>query len=393
MKVAIIDPSCLTWPYTPRLCKAIAEHGCEVHLVASRFLYSSQEYTGPFHKWDHFYRGTVWLYSGRPRGFLRNYIKGLEHVMDMFRLVRFLRWLKPDVIHFQICPIPLIDKWYISALRRISLTISTVHDSTPLHGEASRLQLWGFRSFLTQFVGLIVHTESSRKKLTQSLRIPDQQISVIPHALFDHYAEIGTSDSSSPFVPLTRNEQVVLFFGNISYYKGLDILIRAFAELPSELLRRVRLGVYGNPQIPMGPLKTLAEEAGIQDRVTWDLRWVAEEEVYSIFKQATVVVLPHRHVDASGVLATALTHGKPIVATRIGGFADILQDGVHGYLVDPEDPSSMAVALENILTNEKKARVMGAAVRQLAHGMWSWDMVAQETVRLYNHLDHQENHR
>lgn len=390
MKVAIVDPSCLTWPYTPMLCEAIAKNGCEVHLVASQFLYSNQEHSGSFRRWNHFYTRTTSLFQGRSRGYLRNCIKGSEHVVDMFRLVRFLQWLKPDVIHFQIAPIPVIDRWFVPTLGHIAPTISTVHNSIPFHGEASRFQLLGFGSFLSQFFGLIVHAENSRKILIKTLKIPKERIFLIPHGKFDQYQKIGITDSSSSNSDISANrksgDRIILFFGNISYYKGLDILIRAVGGLDKNLLKSVRLAVYGNPQIPIEPLKALAEDSKISDRINWDLRYIADEEIHLIFKEASVVVLPHRYVDGSGVLATALTYAKPIVATRVGEFAEILQHGVHGYLVNPEDPHSMTVALESILSNQEKAESMGRAVHQLGESRWSWDMVGKETVRLYDHL-------
>jgi len=383
MKVVVLDPSCLTWPYTPRLCEALAGRGCEVHLVASQFLYSDREDAGSYRKWDHFYNRTIKLYRRRTRGFLRRYVKGAEHVVDMFRLLRFLKRLRPDVIHFQQAPIPFVDRWFLGGLGRIAPLVLTVHNTTPFHGEASRLQRWGFGSFVSRFDHLIVHTQYSRRQLIEGLGIPGDRLSVLPHPLLDHHESKCAPESRRPGVPQAEDEQIVLFFGNVSHYKGLDILIRAFGRLPHERLRRTRLLVSGNPHIPMGPIMALAQEVGIEDRVEWDLRFIPDEQIHSVFARATVLALPYRHIDGSGVLAMALSHGKPMVATRIGGFAEILEDGVHGYLVEPEDPSAMAARLEDVLSDSNRARAMSDAVRRLAEGWRSWDAVAEETIRIY----------
>jgi len=386
MKVVMLDPSCLTWVYTHRLCETLPKRGCQVHLVASRFPYANQENVASYQQWNHFYNRTTRLYRGKTQGFLRQYVKGAEHITDMFRLPGFLRTLKPNIIHFQQAPIPCVDRWFLGSLRRIAPLVSTVHNTTPFHGEASRLQRWGFGSFLSQFDHLIVHTEYSRRQLIEGLGIASDRLSVLPIGLYGHYEGVARKEPTQLTIRETDGEQVVLFFGNISHYKGLDVLIHALAQLPKECLRNTRLLVAGNPQIPIEPIKVLAKEAGIEDNVEWDLRFIPEEQVHSVFERATVLALPYRHIDGSGVLATALRYGKPIVASHIGGFAELLEDGVHGYLVEPENPSALAAGLENILSNASRAQAMSGAVRKLAQGWCSWDAIAEQTIGIYQDL-------
>ena len=304
----------------------------------------------------------------------------------MFRLVRLLRKLRPDVIHFQQAPIPLVDRWYLDALKRVAPLVSTVHNTTPFHGEASKLQRWGFSSFLSRFDHLFVHTEYSRRQLQEALGIPNERVSVLPGGLYNHYEGVNEQKPAQAAVHNTGDDQIILFFGNISHYKGLDTLIRAFAQLPGERLARSRLLVAGNPRIPMEPIKALAHEAGVGERIIWDLRFIPEDEVHTVFEGASVVALPYRHIDRSGVLTTALSYGKPVVATRVGGFAETLQDGVHGFLVEPDDPSAMAARLEEVLSDPNRARAMSEAVLRLAKGWHSWDTVARDTIQVYQSL-------
>ena len=384
----MLDPSCLSWAYAPRLCEALVRQECEVHLVTSRFLYGKSEEPISYDRWNHFYNRTIRLYAGRTVGFFRRYVKGTEHVVDMFRVLRLLRVLQPDMIHYQQAPIPFIDRWFLGAFKRIAPVVSTVHNSTAFHGDASWLQRWGFGSMLRRFDHLMVHTEYSRQLLIEGLGIPSYRVSVLPGGLYDHYESAAEREPTCLAPEETETEQIILYFGNISYYKGLDILIRAFGQLPKARLSQARLLVVGNPRMPMEPIRTLAKEVGIEDRVTWDLRFIPEEEVHSVFSRATVVALPYRQIDRSGVLTTALSYGKPIIATRVGGFAEMLQDGVHGYLVDPGDPSEMAARMEDLLSDASRARAMGDAVRQLAKGWRSWDNVAQDLVQIYQELNH-----
>ena len=382
MRVVGLDPSCLNRFYTHCLSEALVSHGCDVDVVMSEFLYLDQLSKGSYRQRHHFYERTTQFYGRRPRGFLRNYMKGIEHIFDMLSLPSLLKTLQPDVIHYQQAPLPLIDRWFIRRLRAIAPVVSTVHNTTPFHGE-HRFRQMGFFSFLSEFDHLIVHTEYSRKHLLERLGNSAPAISVIPGGMYDHYENLADLEISEP---VATEEQNILFFGNVSHYKGLDILIKAFAELPAAQIQRSRLLVCGNPQIDMTHLRTLASDLGVKSRIEWDLRFIPEEEIHSIFERATVLALPYRHIDRSGVFATVVKYGLPLVASRIGAFPEMIQDGVHGYLVEPEDPSALAAALSSVLADPKHAHKMGGAVRELADDWPSWESIAKSTIRLYEEV-------
>ena len=99
----------------------------------------------------------------------------------------------------------------------------------------------------------------------------------------------------------------------------------------------------------MTVLKQLECSLGIQNRVEWNLRFIPEREVAALFRSATVVALPYLEIDQSGVLMTAIGFERPIVATRIGGIPETIQDGVHGALVEPGDVAGLAEALGRML--------------------------------------------
>jgi glycosyltransferase involved in cell wall biosynthesis len=359
-----------------------------VELIASRFLYSDDREPRSYREWEHFYKRTVWLYRARTRGILRRYVKGTEHVIDMCGLHRFLRSLRPAVIHYQQTPIPWVDRWFLAGLKRVAPVISTVHNTVPFHGDGPWLARRGFGVFLSRLDHLIVHTEYSRRQLVDVLGIRNSEISVLCHPLFDQYENDASAIGADLATPSDEErEAVVLFFGNISHYKGLDVLIRAFGRLPKKILKRTKLLVAGNPQIPIQALKQLAVSQNVQDRITWQLGYVPKEKVHSIFAQATIVALPYRHIDGSGVLATALCYGKPLIASRIGIFGEVLREGVHGCLVGPEDSSDLADKLAWMLSDGARLTAMGDAVRSLGDSWPSWDVLAAETIRIYQRLD------
>lgn len=141
--------------------------------------------------------------------------------------------------------------------------------------------------------------------------------------------------------------------------------------------------VAGYPAVSPESYRDLARELGIDEAVSWDLRFIPEREVAPILRRAAVIALPYTDVDQSAVLLTALAFGKPIVASRLGGFPETIEDGVHGFLVEPGDPQALADALERILVDRARAQEMSAAVERLARTTLSWPEIGKATMAVY----------
>jgi glycosyltransferase involved in cell wall biosynthesis len=122
--------------------------------------------------------------------------------------------------------------------------------------------------------------------------------------------------------------------------------------------------------------------------VSWATRFVSDPELAACFRSADIVVLPYlgtERFDFSGVLATALAFGKPIVLTDVGGFAEVARAGA-ARLVPPGDAGALAETLEALLGDEGERRRLAEAARAAAHGTYSWDRAAQLTLSLYAEL-------
>ncbi len=136
----------------------------------------------------------------------------------------------------------------------------------------------------------------------------------------------------------------------------------------------------------IGSLKALSKSLGVDHRIRWELRFVEECEVPRIFSQASVVCLPYREIDQSGVLLTAIAFDRAVVASDVGGIAETIQHGVHGWLVSPGDVGSLSAALERALQDPEQRRVMESAVSSLRQEL-AWEKIAQRTVELYQTLN------
>jgi glycosyltransferase involved in cell wall biosynthesis len=225
---------------------------------------------------------------------------------------------------------------------------------------------------------VVVHSEHGAGRLTGELGLPRERIRVIPHGAFDHYRRIV--DPAPLPDELARVEgPVILFFGLLRPYKGIDVLLEAFRQVEG-----AELWIVGMPRMPLGPLRALTERA--PGTVRFVPRFVTDHEIPAYFERADAVVLPYRQIDQSGVLYTALAFGKPLVLSRVGGFTELGERHGAARLVPPGDADSLATALNELITDPGERSRLGEAATRAASTHYSWDDIAGRHIDLYREL-------
>jgi glycosyltransferase involved in cell wall biosynthesis len=241
----------------------------------------------------------------------------------------------------------------------------------------SRRQVASARRAFGRMDAVIAHSEHGARRLRDEVGLDPARVRVIPHGAFDYLTRL--SDEAPLPAELEGAEgPVVLFFGLLRPYKGVDTLLRAFRRV-----RGAELWVVGNPRMEVEPLRRLAEEA--PGRVRFLTRFVEDAEIPAIFRRADVVALPYRDAENSGVLYTGLAFGKPMVLSAVGGFPELGEEG-GARVVPPEDPEALAAALSELVGDEGARAELAAAAAGLTAGHHSWDAVARQTLALYEEL-------
>jgi glycosyltransferase involved in cell wall biosynthesis len=365
MRVQVVDPPAYTPPYDRALCAALARAGAEVELITSPFLFGSVPEPDGYRVDELFYRHAGRAGAGGSRGVRLAKLAG--HLPGMARLRSRAR--DADLVHFQWLTVPGLD----AALLPHRPRVLTVHDPPPASGRGHA----GWRAAAGRMDALISHSDAGADRVADALRVDRDRIRVIRHGAFDYLT--GIADRRPLPAGLAAAEgPVVLCFGLIRPYKGIDVLLEAFRDLEG-----AELWIVGRAMIDLNPLRTLA--ARCRSTVRFVPRFITDPEIPALFERADLVVLPYREADQSGVLYTALAFGKPIVATAVGGFTDLAAyDAVR--LVSPGDAGELERALADLLADRSARDELAAAAERAAAGPYSWDLAARETFALYREL-------
>jgi glycogen(starch) synthase len=214
--------------------------------------------------------------------------------------------------------------------------------------------------------GAVVANSAGLRDLAQKFE-PDVDVKVIPNGVDLEKFAI----SERLWAPAQ-----MLFVGRIVYQKGLDLLLKALGNLKNQ---EWGLSVVGDgPQRTV--LQSVATNYGVNDRVKF-LGWKSRNELPVVFQQANLFVYPSRHEGMPNAVLEAMAAGLPVLATRIAGNEDLVNDET-GILVNSEDTAGLQAALEKIIANAQMRKQMGAAARKRVEENYGWPRVAQE----YEHL-------
>lgn len=202
-----------------------------------------------------------------------------------------------------------------------------------------------------------------------------------PHPVFSNFGEKVSRDEACRQLNLPDDQQYVLFFGLIRDYKGLDLLLDAWAYLrQGGFTEDKKLIVAGEFYSDKTRYLQQIELLHIGEDVLLHNWFIRDEQVKYYFSVADVVVQPYKSATQSGVTQIAYQFETPMIVTNVGGLAEIVPDGQAGYVVEP-DVVPIAQAIEKIYQNGNLHRMAENMVAEKQR--FSWDYFARQLERLY----------
>lgn len=202
------------------------------------------------------------------------------------------------------------------------------------------------------------------------------------HPLYTSFGEKLDKKEARKKLGIDADKQLVLFFGLIRKYKGLDLLLEAFSELKQN--PNITLLVAGEFYEDKQPYLDLIKQYQIHDQVILDGKYIDNQDVKIYFSAADLVALPYKTATQSGVTQVSFHFEVPTLVTNVGGLSEIIPNGIAGYVVEPNG-KAIANGIKDYFENNR--------MQNFSHGMkkekekYSWSIFVNEVFDLYKKLN------
>lgn len=344
MKIVIVGTS---YPYrggiaafTDRLATEFVKEGIDIEVVTFKLQYPSFLFPGK----------TQYSDAKAPAGFyIERKINSISP-LNWIKVGKEIRKKNPDIVIFTYWMsffAPCFGKIARVIKRRCNARcIGLIHNMIP--HEKSVLDKMFAPYFVKAMDGFVALSQSVLDDVA-SLDKQGKPKCMVPHPLYDHYGEIMKRNEALKHLDLDPNYRYCLFFGLVRAYKGLDLLIDAFAD---DRLRKndVKLIVAGEFYDDEKPYLEQIKKHNLEDFIIIENQYISDDNVKYYFNVADIVVQPYKSATQSGVTQIAYHFEKPMLVTNVGGLGEIIPDGKVGYVVEPK-PSSIADALVDFFEN------------------------------------------
>lgn len=205
-----------------------------------------------------------------------------------------------------------------------------------------------------------------------------------PHPIYDHYGEIEPRETALKKLNLDPSFRYILFFGFIRDYKGLDLLLEAFAD-SYFVKNKIKLIVAGEFYANKTKYLNLIDDLKLNDQVILKTDYIPNTEVPNYFNAADIVAQPYKSATQSGVTQIGYHFNKPMLVTDVGGLSEIISHGKVGYVVPPQK-IKIKNALKDIFTNN----YAGLFSRNITEEKkrFEWNKMTETIYELFNELNH-----
>lgn len=310
---------------------------------------------------------------------------------NLYEMLRTSR--HSQIVHFQWSLGQRTDRLHWPVLDRLGKRIVyTAHDVLPHEPEIMSHE--HCRWLYHRASALFVHGERMKELMTRHFDVDPGVVHVIPHGNYNFISDapsVWNRENARESFGWDDDDRVVLFFGLIREYKGLDTLIEACRLVRDMGLgngQRLRLVIAGRVfrnHWQDGGYEAQIRDANLASNVRLEFGHIEMKDVARYFHAADVVVLPYKRGSQSGVLRLAYSFRKASVATSVGSLAEVPQQDLTRF-VPPEDPARLAAALRDILLDPDAASGLGERGRHYADTVLGWDGVARTTRAVYESL-------
>jgi glycosyltransferase involved in cell wall biosynthesis len=372
MRVVIIGPA---YPlrgglatYNERLARAFREAGDEVRLITFSLQYPGFLFPGQ----------TQFSTEKAPQDLQIEVSINSVNPLSWWQVGNKLRREKPDVVIFRFW-LPFMGPALgtIARLvtrnrhtRVVAITDNVIpHEKRPGDRPLTRYFLSACHGFVTM----------SRSVLADLRRLHFRQPARYqPHPLYDNFGPLKPKAAALQALGLNADVQYILFFGFIRAYKGLDLLLEAFADERLAALP-VKLIIAGEFYEPAAPYEALIQQYKLEDRLVRATDFIPNESVADYFCAADLIVQPYKNATQSGVSQIAYHFERPMLVTDVGGLAELIPAGEVGYVTKAQ-PKAIADALVDFYQKHREEQFAAGVRERKKQFSWSEMVTALKAV-------------
>ena len=293
---------------------------------------------------------------------------------------------KFTIVHYQFFRLKSIESLFCIFLKKLNIRIIHTAHEVLLPGE-NKLEIFFNKLIYKYSDALLVHSKVNKAAICNSYKVDPKKIFVVPHGSFNFYDKSSeiTSEKARVELGISQNKIVLLYFGFIKPYKGLDILLTCFEEWKENNLTLIIAGDVESNQLKDELLLRLKRVPKNLSILT-DLNFIEPSKIPIYFNAADMVVLPYKKITHSGVLHLAYSFAKPVLATKVGDFEESIDNFKSGLLVNPDDISDLSKALKKITSGELDLKSMGEYAKKINDERYSWENSANGLIEIYKSL-------
>jgi glycosyltransferase involved in cell wall biosynthesis len=284
------------------------------------------------------------------------------------KLARHLKKEEYDIVHFNGTSGVLVQLHL--ALKNLP-RVNSVHDPLPHSGESSWFLKLLFKTLFKFDIEYILHADLMARLFSQYYKVSKNKAHAIYYGALEIYRFFLTSNPG-------KTQNLILFIGRISPYKGIEYLIEA-AKIVKKSIPDLKVIIAGNGEFYF-------DIENISTDKTFEIinRYIPNEELTKFIEKSSMVICPYTDATQSGVVMTAYAFNRPVIATDVGGMPEVVENNVTGKLVPPKNPEALAEAISDLLSNPQKLEIMGENIRRKCQSeKFSWYYIATQTMDVY----------
>lgn len=376
-------------PYAFGLSMALVANGVALNIIGSQEVDSPEMHNTAGIQFHNFH--------GDPRRTVTVWQKVFRHLAAYKKILVYAAATKVKIFHilwnnkFQLFDRTILMMYYKALGKRIVFTAHNIN-AAKRDDKDSVLNRYSLKTQYRLVDHIFVHTEKMAGELTADFGVHREKISVIPFGINNSVPDTNlTSAEARRVLGFDPSHKIMLFFGAIRPYKGVEYLVQAFQHLAhkDDSYRLIIAGEFKkDSEDYWRNIQQEISASSCSSRILQEIRFIPDQETEIYFKAADVMVLPYTSVSQSGVLFLSYSFGLPVIATAVGSFPEEIAPGRQGYVCPPESAPDLEETIqkyfESTLYRELSER--REEIKKTASSHNSWEDVAKITRGIYSKL-------